>query len=57
MIKSFYDLNYKITLCQLNVHMSIVPLCPVHGTPGNVHGAPGFFLKISFVRETTKISA
>ena len=22
--------------------MSIVPLCPVHGTPGRVHCAPGF---------------
>ena len=46
-----------MTLCQLNVHMSIVPLCPVHGTPGHVHGAPGFFFKISFLRKTTRISA
>ena len=30
--------------------MSIVPLCPVHGTPGHIHGAPNL-KKNSFLRK------
>ena len=46
-----------MTLCHLNVNMSIVPLCPVHRTPGMSMVPPEcFFLNLIF-KETTIIPA
>ena len=58
MIKSFYDLYYKI-IDPMSIKCTHVHCAPVscHGTPGHVPGAPGIFFKISFLRKTTRISA